>query len=818
MRCVRIAKVVLEKTVYRIDRPFDYLIPSSLEAAIKVGCRVTVPFSKTNAKRQGLVIDIENSYDKNSVKEIKEICASLDDKPLLNKEMLGMVKWLKSHTFCTYFDAVKTIIPFGLNIKMVQILKLNQSLNPERLSQLSKTAGCIVAYLRKNNGEAELSAVNRRFSLSENDPAINELIKNNIAFFDRCAKQNMRDPTVKMARLSENQNDFGKLTPKQNSVLQLLFDVEVASVKEICYYTGVTPAVINALVKKGLIELFDAPAPLINNTDKKAESFKKIVLTKEQSDAYDKLKCDLLDGKPKTDLLYGVTGSGKTSVFLKLVDCALENKKSVIVMVPEISLTPQTLSKFKSRYKDRVTVFHSAMSLGQRKKQWELAASGEGMVAIGTRSAVFAPLNNIGLIIMDEEQEHTYKSEKSPRFHARDLAKLRCSYHNALLLLASATPSVESYSLATAGKYGLAKLPHRFGNAVLPEVITVDMRDELSKGNTGIFSKKLIEELEKTFAHKQQAILLLNRRGHNTYVSCPACGTVFTCPNCSISLTYHSANNRLMCHYCGYSKPVVSSCPACKNKKLRFSGAGTQRADEELASLFPKARILRMDADTTMTRDAFERGLTAFAAGEYDIMLGTQMVAKGLDFPNVTLVGVLSADQTMYSDDYRAFERAFSLLTQVIGRSGRGDAHGRAVVQTCNPENDIIALACNQDYESFFKTEIMTRKLMIYPPYCDIFMLGITAHTQALSQKNAALIFKIITEAAQKSKNIKMIILGPSPAAVPKVSGKYRQRLIIKTKNNAAFRQFLDNCLLEFYASADKTANVFVDINPENII
>ena len=343
-----------------------------------------------------------------------------------------------------------------------------------------------------------------------------------------------------------------------------------------------------------------------------------------------------------------MTGSGKTSIFLKLVDHAISNGKSAIVMVPEISLTPQTLSKFKARYGDKVAVFHSAMSLGQRMEEWKKAATNHAVVAIGTRSAVFAPLNNIGLIIMDEEQEHTYKSEQSPRFHARDVANIRSKYHNAMLLLASATPSVESYCHASEGRYGLVTLNNRYGNAMLPSVVTVDMRQELAVGNTGIISRALAAELAKTIENKKQAILLLNRRGHNTYISCSACGYVFNCENCSISLTYHSANKKLMCHYCGTAHPIPEECPSCKNKKLRFSGVGTQRADEEITSMFPNARILRLDADTTMTRDAFEKGLTAFANGEYDIMLGTQMVAKGLDFPNVTLVGVLSADQSMH--------------------------------------------------------------------------------------------------------------------------------------------------------------------------
>ena len=397
---------------------------------------------------------------------------------------------------------------------------------------------------------------------------------------------------------------------------------------------------------------------------------------------------------------------------------------------------------------------------------------------------------------------------------------MRCKYNNALLLLASATPSVESYCLAQNGNFGLVKLKNRYGNAKLPQVVTIDTKSELSVGNTSVLSRTLAKHLKETLAEGKQAILLLNRRGHNTYISCPACGHVFTCENCSISLTYHSANQKLMCHYCGAAHATPTECPNCKNKKLRFSGVGTQRADLEISELFPTAKILRLDADTTMTRDAFEKGLTAFSKGEYDILLGTQMVAKGLDFPNVTLVGVLSADQSMYSDDFRAFERTFSLLTQVIGRSGRGDEPGLAIVQTAQPENDIIELACNQDYEGFYETEILTRKVMIYPPYCDIVMLGVSGIGNEATKVAAQKLFELIKKGLEKPENsdIKMIILGPTPATIPRVNSKYRQRIILKTKNSKKFREFLHNILLEFYLNADKSVTVFVDINPESMI
>ncbi len=817
MRYSVIASVVVEKTVYRFDKPFDYSVPPELIGTCKAGCRVTVPFGRGNTRRQGLVLSVSDGEVQTEA-QVKNIFSVIDEKPLLGKEQLGLIKWMKSNTFCTYYDAVRTLLPFGLNLKMVPVLYLTNELEPNVLASLSPDANAVVTFLRKKGGSAEKTAVQRAVGVSEQAPCFSELKKLGVLTEEQTAKQNMRDPTVTMVTLSSPDIEPVGLTAKQRAVFELLQEVGTAGVKEVAYFAGVTTAVIQALEKKQIVRVFPMPTLQLESADV-PQQVSEITLTEEQKNAYNQLCEDLQADEPKTSLLYGVTGSGKTSVFLSLVDRAVALGRSAIVMVPEISLTPQTISKFRLRYGDKVAVFHSAMSLGQRMEEWKRAAAGKAVVAIGTRSAVFAPLDNIGLIIMDEEQEHTYKSEQSPRFHARDVAKIRCKHHNALLLLASATPSVETYSRAKNGSYRLVTLKHRYGNAVLPHVETVDMRDEMAVGNTGILSRRLAQELEERLKRKEQSILLLNRRGHNTYISCPACGHVFNCENCSISLTYHSANQKLMCHYCGAAHPLPNECPACKNKKLRFSGIGTQRADEEISAMFPNARILRLDADTTMTKDAFEKGLTAFANGEYDIMLGTQMVAKGLDFSNVTLVGVLSADQSLFSDDYRALERTFSLLTQVIGRSGRGETPGLAIVQTVQPDNDVIDLACAQNYDGFYDTEILTRKLMIYPPYCDIVVLGVTAVGQNAARIAANKLFSLIRTGLDESETpIKMIILGPTPASIPRINGKYRQRLILKTKNTAAFRNFLHNVLLRFYETVDKSVGVFVDVDPESII
>jgi len=515
--------------------------------------------------------------------------------------------------------------------------------------------------------------------------------------------------------------------------------------------------------------------------------------------------------------LHGVTGSGKTQVFLELVKQTINDGRGVIVMVPEISLTPQMLELFYSRFGKDVAVFHSALPLGQRLDEWKRVKNGEAHIALGTRSAIFAPFSDLGLIVMDEEQEHTYKSEQSPRFHTRDIAKFRAAYHHATCLFCSATPSIESYSAALAGRYTLCTLSERYGNAVLPTVIPIDMRGEAAAGNKGTISMTLAEELRNTINDGKQAILLLNRRGHNTYISCPNCGYVATCENCSVSMTYHSASGRLMCHYCGHSKAYTPICPNCGGNHLKYSGAGTQKLEDELNLIIPEARVLRLDADTTMAKNAFRDKLSAFAAGEYDILVGTQMVAKGLNFPNVTLVGVISADQSLHTGDFRGFERTFSLLTQVVGRSGRGESPGKAYIQTLDPDNNIIKLAAKQDYRAFYDEEILTRKLMVYPPYCDIVSVMTSAATQSLAALGAESFVGVLTELLKgEFKDVKMIILRPTPNVVPRVNNRYRHRVIIKCRMTSKTRELLSRAIDSYYKTEfGKKTTVSVDVNPE---
>ncbi|MBQ1186516.1 MAG: primosomal protein N' [Clostridia bacterium] len=801
-----LANIIIEQTAFSFDKPYSYAVPNELKDVLQVGCRVVVPFGKGNTHRQGMVIDI---YSEETQVPYKSIARVIDTVPIISTEMVELCKWMHEHCFCTYFDALKAVLPVGVSFKVQEIYAKGQTPFSEEYAFLED--------FFKANETATAQTLCDTFEILT-DSKLSALFKSGCLVKDSLSLRKMGDKSLKSVRLIMTPEEISacKLTPRQNEIAELLADLGELSVKELTYFTGVSDAVIKNLAKKGVLELFEKEVYRKPVSVQKAAEIPEIKLTEEQETAYKKLSELYASNKGEAALLYGVTGSGKTSVFLKLVDTAVKENKGVIIMVPEISLTPQTIEIFGKRYGDKIAVFHSAMSLGQRMDEFKRVSRGEALVAIGTRSAIFAPVQNLSLIVIDEEQEHTYKSEKSPRFHARDLAKFRAHYNNALVVLASATPSLESYTNAKIGKYNLCTLKNRYGSAQLPDVVTVDMRSEIRNGNTGPLSRELKLSIDEALNKGNQAIVLLNRRGHNTYISCPTCGYVATCPNCSVSMTYHSANGRLMCHYCSYSESSSKSCPNCADAKLRFMGVGTQKIEEELKATFPEARILRMDADSTTAKDSYSNYLTAFAEGKYDIMLGTQMVAKGLNFPNVTVVGVIGADSAANSSDYRSFERSFSLLTQVFGRAGRGTEKGVAIVQTTDPDSNLIRLAAKQDYDSFYNGEIGVRKMMTYPPYCTIVQVSVSSMSRADAEETSREIFKVLTEGVKdKYSDIPMKILGPAPAATPKVNNKYRYRLIIKTKNSARTRELLKSATA---VKCPRDTSVTVDINPETII
>ena len=808
MICKPIAKIAVEKAAYSFDREFDYLIPSHLASDCAVGKRVLVPFGRGDRRRQGIVTSVTAGESNEGLKEI--VCV-LDSEPVMSESLLSVARFMKEHCFCTLYEAVKAMLPAGINYRVTTVYGVRQS---ELSVELDGEQQRLYDYLRRRKGSVRLEKLLDDMGLSDSRLP-DELVRMGVLYKSDEAFRRVSDAVVKMASLVPGVDlSAVKLTPKQREVAELLEMTGEVSVKEIRYFTGVSASVIDALFQKRILYFFDEE--VFRTGDLKAEEQAgELVLSEEQQRACDNLLAEYRDDKAHVSLLYGVTGSGKTSVFLKLIERVLGDGRGIIVMVPEISLTPQFVAQFSRRFGDRIAVFHSALSLGERLDEYKRVRKGLAQIVIGTRSAVFAPFEDVGLVIMDEEQEYSYKSESAPRYHAREIAMYRCAQHRALLVLSSATPSVETYYYAKNGRYSLNVLGKRFGAAVLPEVVTADMNREIQEGNATGFSEVLLQNIAYNLEHGRQSILLLNRRGHNTFVTCMQCGEPVTCPNCSISLTYHSRNNRLMCHYCGYSVPYRSECPSCHGRSLRLGGAGTQKAEEDVARIFPDARILRMDTDAATSKSGYERMISAFARGDYDILVGTQMVAKGLDFPNVTLVGVLNADQTLYADDYRSYERSFSLLTQVVGRSGRGSSKGMAVIQTFTPDNLIIAMAARQDYDAFYNAEIAMRQAMLYPPFADICPVGFAGEDQALTMRAANAFLALFRELAQRDyAELPIRILGPSPASVVKVSNKYRYKLIIKCRSTRAFRRLLSSVLIGFGNDrAYAKVSVYADMN-----
>ncbi len=819
-KCVvdNIAKISLDNSVYHIDKLYDYRIPHTLSDKVRKGVRVTVGFGRGNRKCQGMVFSTHFSDETENLKPIINV---LDETPVLSDEMLELAAWMKGRTFCRYYDAIKTMIPSGLQMKIIN----SYSVNPDFDSELISNQGEKEVFTLISNAKTPLTEkqISDALGYESCDDLLNSLVKSGALYKDDDSVRRVKDATEKMVRLCIDDETASallpKLTAKQKEVVKVLLDVGSASVKELCYFAGCTANVVSTLEKKGYVEVFSnrvyrRPSTMSSIASDRPKS---VCLNDEQERAYQNLLAQYRSGRAGVSLLYGVTGSGKTQVFLKLVDDVVQENKGVIVMIPEISLTPQTLSIFYSRYGDKVAVFHSGLSLGERLDEWYRVKRGEALIAIGTRSAAFAPFENLGLIIIDEEHEHTYKSEASPRYHARDVAKFRSVKNNSLLVLASATPSIESYTNAVHGKYTLNKLTKRYSGAQLPNVTVIDMQNERVHGS---ISETMLYELKDCIDAGHQAIILMNRRGYSTYAACKSCKEVVQCPNCSISLTYHNANGRLMCHYCGYNLSVTDGCNKCNGKEFSFFGSGTQRVENDIEQMVVGAKVLRLDADTTMSKYAYENKLKQFANGEYNILIGTQMVAKGLDFANVTLAGVLSADQMLYSDDFRSVERTFDLLTQVVGRSGRGEFKGRALVQTYTPESPIIKLASAQDYESFYETEIATRKLLVYPPFCDMCVLSFTAKDEGRAVTTAYSFLERIKDMNEKrSKQLNMIVLGPVSARVAKISNKYRYRIIIKCRNSVDFRNMISDILCEFDKSRQYSdVSIYADINPDSII
>lgn len=809
-----IAKIIVDNPSKALDKPFDYLVPEDLRDKIRIGSRVIVPFSSGNVETEGFCVGFA---DKSEGKKLKTIIKTANDTNAFDEKMLETIEWMREHYIASYLEIIRAVVPAGTSVKSEEWIILNDAV-PER----AKTRAQIIEYLSDNGGGMESGAL---YSMFETDirPQIRDMIKKGTLSKEYRQTQNIRDKKVRAARLTvsaeaamEEAEKLLKKAPVQSKMLTILSGCGVMTTADLNRFSGGTGNASAALNKKGLIEFFDMVIerdPFAQKHIKKTES---LVPTEEQAAAINAITESLKDSKSVTYLLRGVTGSGKTEVFMQTIENALELGKTALVLVPEISLTPQMVSRFLSRFSGRVAVFHSGLSMGERYDQWKKIKDGGADIVIGARSAVFAPLKNIGIIIVDEEHSDTYKSEMSPRYHAREVAQFRAKQYGAALVLASATPSVESSYKAGIGEYKLLTMDKRYNLNKMPDIAIADMRGELANGNKSMFSKLLYNEIGKNLERGEQTILFLNRRGFSTFVSCRSCGYVAECPNCNISLTYHKYGDSLKCHYCGYTIPNYTVCPVCGSLYIRYFGGGTQRVEEEINRLFPDASTIRMDVDTTERKQSHEKILERFDKEKIDILIGTQMVSKGLDFENVTLVGVISADTMLHINDFRSRERTFALLEQVSGRAGRGDKAGRAVIQTYSPDNDAVALVKTHDYMTFYNSEIAERRLMNYPPFCEIISVRFQGASQTLVPQTAKFFLKQLGKMG--TLNQKIQILGPVPSAVSKIKNKYRWQILIKCENgdelNEIFLNAADACRKN---KNYRETSVIIDKNP-NII
>lgn len=797
------ALVAVENTHFSFDTLFSYEIPESFQGQVVPGVRVVVPFGRGNKKRIGLVFGISDEIPE---KKCKSVSAVVDSGPVISEELLKLCEWLSENTFCTYYDAFRAILPPGLGYSLKRRISLKKDFDGE----LTAAEQSFADQLKKADKAAFDALIAGGGSMAD------ALISKGALAEDHIAKRRVGDESVQMVRIADNYDTGAvKLTAKQRAVMALLEETGCASVHEICYNCSVTAAVVRTMVEKNILERFEQMIFRTEGNVTASEDPESIVFSPKQQEIYNGIFALMNDPEPRCALLRGVTGSGKTSVFIRLINEALKSGKSAVMMVPEISLTPQMVGKFRRLFGNEVAIMHSALSIGERADEYRRIRDGRAHIVIGTRSAVFAPVQDLGIVVIDEEGEGSYKSESSPRYHARDAAKQRCFAHNALLLLASATPSPESCYYAKTGRYSLFEIDERYNNAVLPEVYIVNMAEERQNGNMSTFSLPLIDELSANLERGEQSILLLNRRGYRTSVRCLACGKPLECPNCSMPLTYHKVNDSVICHCCGYMRRLDPACPKCGGRFFDMKGEGTQLIQDELSVMFPKARILRMDADTTTSKGAFERGFGAFGEGKYDIMVGTQMIAKGLDFPNVTLVGVLKIDNSLYAADFRAYERTFSLITQVVGRSGRGGKRGRALLQTFSPDHFVINLAANQNYPDFYNEEIELRRAQFYPPFCDITVFGFASVSDVQCAAAARKFAAMLPELAKPyGSRVPMRILGPAPNTVGKANGRYRYTLIVKCSNSKAFRAVVREAMNKAYADKDfDNVTFYADIN-----
>ena len=809
-----IAKIAVSAARFSIDKPYSYRVGADM--ALVPGTRVMVPFGSGNRRTEGVVLSLETGDESG----LKTVLQKLDQEPLLTEGMLRLAAFLRERYFCTFLDAVRCMIPAPLWFRSLERFSLAEGCPWEGRTTRQADAPMVLEYLRSMGGTADADQLKELIPEEDRrDKVLKYLLNKKWITTESDFLRRTGDKSERIATLAASAEEalaFAAGLPKravlQKAVLELLCSVGSAAVKDICYYTGASGQTVKRLENLGYLTLTTRPV-LRCRQIVPAKLDGPLVLSREQQAAFAGLRAQMAGEKPGVALLYGVTGSGKTSVYLKLIESCLESGKSAMLLVPEIALTPQLLSLLAAHFSDQVALLHSSLADGERADQWKRLCSGEAKVAVGTRSAVFAPCRELGLIILDEEQEHSYRSEQSPRYSAKEVAIWRGNHENALVLLGSATPSIETMYRARSGDYALFELSRRFGGRQLPRVEIVDMKEELKNGNDSPFSEFLLDAIRDNLSRGDQTILFLNRRGNARALVCIDCGKSPECKRCSNRLTFHSANRRLMCHYCGHSQLAPERCPECGGP-LKPLGVGTQKVQEALEIEFPDTEILRMDADAVSAVNTHEKLLDRFKNERIPILIGTQMVAKGLNLPDVTLVGVLDADLSLYADSYRAAETTFNMLTQVVGRAGRGDRPGRAVIQTLVPEHRILNLAARQDYDGFYALESALRRVTQSPPYGDIAHITFTGENEGAVMRGAA-VFRDSLDAWLKQNGIReFALLGPAPCPILKINYNFRYRLTLRCAVTRPVRLMLAQLLRLFQQDKrHKGVNAWVDVN-----
>ena len=811
-----IAKIAVAAANFAIDKPYSYFIPEHMQ--LVPGMRVQIPFGKGNRPSEGIVLAVEQGMQTG----LKSIQTVLDDTPVLSDTMLRLAAFLRERYFCTFYDAARAMLPAGLWFRTKDTYSLTEDRTWQDKSIRKEGAEKILQLLLDCGGQSDGTIL--RETVGDDlvfEEAIAYLLRKKWIAGQTDYFQKTSDKTEQIATLASSPEEamaYASTRPKsalmQRSVLELMCSVGSAAVKEICYFTGAKPATIRRLAELGYLSLTDRPV-LRCRQIQPVKLDGPLVLNEEQQNVFEGLKEQMNRTKPGTALLYGVTGSGKTSVYIKLIQNCLDKGKQAMLLVPEIALTPQLLGLLAAYFGDQVAVLHSSLPAGERYDQWKRIQQGNASVVVGTRSAVFAPCPNLGLVILDEEQEHSYKSENAPRYDAVEVALWRGAKEKALVLLGSATPSVETMYYAKTGIYALYSLRMRYNKKPLPKVRIVDMHQQVKQGNDLSISYELQDEIGRTAEEGKQTILFLNRRGNSRALVCVDCRQTPECPRCNARLTYHSANERLMCHYCGHSQPAVNRCPQCGGPVKRI-GIGTQKVQQELQSLFPDMQIDRMDADTVNAANTHEKILDRFKNEHIPVLIGTQMVAKGLNLPDVTLVGVLDADLGLYTDSFRASETTFNMLTQVVGRAGRGDTVGQAVIQTMVPEHKVITLAARQDYDSFYEMELKMRQIQGCPPFGDLAVITVTGQDEGAVLHGAAKLresLRSCLKAPDYSGEV-CTVLGPAPCPVPKINYHFRYRLTLRCRMTKKLRGLIAHLLRQFSMDREnRGVSAFADVN-----